>query len=234
MDYYERLNKYHVHEKLFEFVNENVLEPHEINDFWEGVESILTRFIPLNHRLLEKRMTFEGLLQDWYSRQEEVDLIEYETFLTSIGYIEPIVEEFKINVSNVDHEIAHQAGPQLVVPLDNARYALNAANARWGSLYDALYGTDMIEETDGMEKGRGYNPVRGDEVIRFAKQFLDETFPLPSGSHKDVSRYVVRDDVAYAVIGEDEHAFAHDSFVGYTGDLNNLKTLMLQHHALHV
>ena len=234
LEHYERLDKYHIHEKLLEFVNKNVLEPHEINDFWEGVESLLERFIPVNQTLLEQRKTFERLLQEWYSRQDEVNPIEYETFLTSIGYIEPVVEDFNIDVLNVDREIAHQAGPQLVVPLDNARYALNAANARWGSLYDALYGTDMIDETDGMEKGRAYNPVRGNEVIRLAKQFLDDTFPLPSGSHKEVTRYVVRDDVAYAVIGDDEHSFADDSFVGYTGEPNELKTLMLQHNALHV
>ncbi|WP_215244245.1 malate synthase G [Exiguobacterium sp. s121] len=234
LEHYERLNTYHIHEKLIELVNKNVLEPHEINDFWEGVESLLERFIPVNQTLLEQRKTFERLLQEWYSRQDEVDPTEYETFLTSIGYIEPVVEDFQIDVSNVDREIAHQAGPQLVVPLDNARYALNAANARWGSLYDALYGTDMIDEADGMEKGRTYNPVRGNEVIRLAKQFLDDTFPLSSGSHRDVSRYVVRDDVAYAVIGDEEHLFAYDSFVGYTGEPNELKTLMLQHHALHV
>nr|WP_215144371.1 malate synthase G [Exiguobacterium qingdaonense] len=225
---------YQVHEKLFEFVNESVLESHEINGFWEGVESILERFIPSNQILLDKRMKFEQLLQDWYSRHDEVDLVEYETFLTSIGYIEPFVEEFGINVSGVDHEIAHQAGPQLVVPLDNARYALNAANARWGSLYDALYGTDMIEEENGMEKGRGYNPVRGSEVIRLAKRFLDDTFPLEMGSHQDVTRYFVHDHVAYAEIGEKEQAFAHDSFVGYTGEQDQLDTLILRHHALHV
>lgn len=234
MEHYERLSTYHVHDKLLHFINEQVLNSEETTDFWHGVEVILDKFTRKNVALLKNREHFEQLLQDWYSKNSQhMNLLEYEAFLESIGYIEPVVDDFKIDVAGVDTEISRQAGPQLVVPLDNARYALNAANARWGSLYDALYGTDIIDETNGKEKGHGYNPVRGDEVIRYAKEFLDDTFPLRSASHQDADGYIVRDDAAYAIVNGVEVSFLHDCFVGYVGRPDTLESLFLVQNGLH-
>ena len=235
MEHYERRGTYLIHQELLQFINERVLTNGDTTDFWDGVETILDTFIPKNRELLQRRKQFEELLQDWYSTHNlPFNPAEYERFLEAIGYIEPIVEDFHIEVDRVDSEISHQAGPQLVVPLDNARYALNAANARWGSLYDALYGTDVIDEVDGKEKGRGYNPIRGDEVIRTAKQFLDDTFPLQSGSHQDADGYMVIDGIAYAKIDGQQIAFVQDGLVGYIGEPEELESLFLVHHGLHV
>jgi len=156
LEQYKQLGTYRVHRKLLDFVSARVLpEAATRQQFWQGVERILDEFIPRNEALLHERESFERLLQDWYSdHKHNFDVNEYERFLQSIGYIEPVVPDFQIDVSNVDLEITQQAGPQLVVPLDNARYALNAANARWGSLYDALYGTDVIDESDGKKTSR--------------------------------------------------------------------------------
>lgn len=204
------------------------------HQFWQGVERILDEFIPRNETLLHERESFERLLQNWYSEQKQnFDFVAYERFLQSIGYIEPVVPDFKIDVSGVDSEITQQAGPQLVVPLDNARYALNAANARWGSLYDALYGTDVIDEANGKTKSIGYNPVRGAAVIAYAKQYLDDTFPLRTGSHLDAEGYAVRADEPYAIINGQDVPFATDCYVGYVGNADRPTSLVLVHNGLH-
>lgn len=234
LEQYKQIGTYRVHRQLLDFVSARVLpEVAEHHPFWQGVERILDEFIPRNETLLQERESFERLLQEWYSdHKHNVEVNEYERFLRSIGYIEPVVQDFQIDVSNVDSEIAQQAGPQLVVPLDNARYALNAANARWGSLYDALYGTDVIDESDG-EKTKGYNPTRGAAVIAYAKQFLDDTFPLREGTHREAEGYSIEGDAAYAVLDGKRVPFQQHCFVGYAGSPESPDRLLLVHNGLH-
>src|SRR5690606_4848919 len=150
-------------------------------------EQIVADLAPRNKALLAKRDEIQQKIDGWHLERKgkQIDLPEYKRFLTELGYLLPEGDDFKVATQNVDDEIAHIAGPQLVVPVKNARFALNAANARWGSLYDALYGTDAISEEDGAERGGAYNPTRGDKVIAFARDFLDTYFPLANGSHKD-------------------------------------------------
>lgn len=234
MNAYERLRTYHVHPALSDFVASRVLlDSEERQVFWDGVENLLDQFRTRNEALLRERETYEQLLQDWYREQgRTADVDALEQFLTSIGYIEPSVTDFSIDVHQIDNEIKG-AGPQLVVPLDNARYALNAANARWGSLYDALYGTDVIDETDGGQSS-GYDPVRGEAVIAYAKQFLDDTFPLERGSHHEVTGYFVKSDRAYAVVDGQSVTLPPKCFAGYTGSAEAPTCLLLVHNGLHV
>ncbi len=159
--------------------------------FWSGLESIINDLAPVNRALLEKRDKIQQQIDDWHIERpgRDWDHDEYVTFLKGIGYLVPEGKPFEVETRNVDREIAGIAGPQLVVPVSNARFALNAANARWGSLYDALYGTDAISEEDGQERGRQYNPARGAAVIRYATEFLDRTLPLDGVSHADVNTY---------------------------------------------
>ena len=235
LEHYKQVGTYHVHETLLDFISARILPEEEARQhFWHGVERILDAFIPRNESLLQERESYERLLQEWYSEHKKTfDLTDYERFLRSIDYIEATVPDFNIDVSGVDLEITRQAGPQLVVPLDNARYALNAANARWGSLYDALYGTDVIDEEDGKTKSSGYNPIRGAAVIAYAKQYLDETFPLRTGSHRDAEGYSVRADEPYAIINGRDVPFATDCFIGYVGNPNHPTSLVLVHNGLH-
>ena len=152
----------------------------DADHFWGELERILADFTPRNRELLQKRVEIQEKIDAWHRerRGQKIDLNEYKQFLTEIGYLQPEGDDFQVSTDKVDPEIATVAGPQLVVPVRNARFALNAANARWGSLYDALYGTDMIPETDGAEKGGAYNPKRGEKVIAWARGFLDKHFPL--------------------------------------------------------
>src|SRR5690606_292850 len=158
-------------------------------------EQIVADLAPRNKALLAKRDEIQQKIDGWHLERKgkQIDLPEYKRFLTELGYLLPEGDDFKVATQNVDDEIAHIAGPQLVVPVKNARFALNAANARWGSLYDALYGTDVFPETDGCEKGKSYNPKRGAKVIEFGRNFLDSIAPLSEGSHKDAAKYFVKD-----------------------------------------
>ncbi len=171
-----------VSEELKSFLENEVLDGLDINSdhFWSSLENIIEEFGPRNKELLAKRESIQTQIDDWHLQRkgDEHDHNEYKNFLKEIGYIVPDSGDFKITTQNVDNEIKTIAGPQLVVPVMNARFALNAANARWGSLYDALYGTDVISEDDGATKVGAYNPIRGDKVIAFAKDFLDSTIPL--------------------------------------------------------
>ena len=183
---------------LFDFVNRDVIPGTEINafTFWSGFGTILKEFSAENRKLLEKRDYLQAKIDHWHQTHPGVnyDREEYKKFLYEIGYLTPRNpdDRFQIGTTNVDEEIAIKAGPQLVVPLMNARFTLNAANARWGSLYDALYGTDVIPETDGCEKTKGYNAKRGDKVIAFARRFLDEAVPLAGNcSHRDAINYAI-------------------------------------------
>jgi malate synthase len=183
---------------LFNFVNKEVVPGTGINSsaFWTGVQSILYDFAPDNAALLQKRDDLQTKIDEWHRahKGKHNDINAYKSFLFEIGYLSPRTgaDNFQISTSNVDPEIAIRAGPQLVVPLMNARFTLNAANARWGSLYDALYGTDAIPEDDGCEKTNKYNKKRGDKVIAFTRKFLDQTVPLANGlSHANAKKYYV-------------------------------------------
>ena len=177
---------------LYDFVNNEALPGTDIDpdSFWAGVDKVVTDLSPQNQDLLNRRDELQAQIDRWHKQRviAPVDVDAYREFLTEIGYLQPEPEDFTITTSGVDDEIKTMAGPQLVVPVLNARFALNAANARWGSLYDALYGTDAIPEKDGAEKGSGYNKVRGDKVIAYARKFLDGAVPLASGSWSDADR----------------------------------------------
>ncbi|HBV77970.1 malate synthase G [Vibrio casei] len=178
---------------LVQFVNQDVLPLTRLNQeiFWQEFSQLLTDLTPKNQALLEKREIFQQKIDDWHQANPQCSANQYQTFLQEIGYLVEQGDDFQINTQHVDQEIAMMAGPQLVVPIKNARFALNAANARWGSLYDAAYGSDVIPQCEGLKAGKKYNPARGNHVIAFGKTFLDENFPLKEGSHHDVQSYSV-------------------------------------------
>ncbi len=177
---------------LLKFINQEVIPGTDIDVdvFWKRFDLAVHELASVNKALIEKRESIQKKIDEWHlaNKSKELNKDEYIKFLKSINYIVEEKEDFQISTQNVDEEIAKIAGPQLVVPIDNARYALNAANARWGSFYDALYGTDVIPETDGATKNGSYNPIRGNKVIEYAKNFLDKTFPLIKESWKDTSK----------------------------------------------
>ncbi|MGP5568765.1 GMC oxidoreductase [Pseudomonas helleri] len=180
---------------LHHFIEHDVLPGTGLDTqaFWSGFAGLVHELAPINRALLAERDRLQGELDTWHRAHPGpiTDMAAYRSFLSGIGYLQAQPEQVKVNTANVDSEISTQAGPQLVVPAANARYALNAANARWGSLYDALYGTDVIASDGGAEAGRAYNPLRGAKVIAFARAFLDRAFPLQKGSHADATRYQI-------------------------------------------
>ena len=206
--------------------------------FWQGLGSCLIKMELLDEALLDKREHLQAQINAWHQQHagQPHDPVAYKKFLQDIGYLLPEGDDFTISTSNTDPEISQIAGPQLVVPVMNARYALNAANARWGSLYDALYGTDVIPETDGAEIQKDYNPVRGARVVSFAMDFLDEIFPLLEGSHHDVTRYAIENQ--QLVITTDNNKPTRltdpDQFRGYTGKPDEPASILLRNHGLHV
>jgi malate synthase len=204
--------------------------------FFAGFSDIVHDLAPRNRELLVKRDRMQAALDDWYRKNgAPVDLAAYEAFLRDIGYIVPEGAAFAVSTANVDPEISHIAGPQLVVPVMNARYALNAANARWGSLYDALYGTDAIPETDGAEKGRGYNPRRGEKVIAWARDFLDSAVRLAGASWKDVTGFAVKDGaLAIATKGGSAALADRSHFAGYIGDAASPSHILLKQNGIHI
>ncbi len=221
---------------LYDFIENEALPLHTditSDEFWAGFETIVKDLTPKNKALLARRDELQAKIDAWHENNT-YELGAYKAFLTEIGYIEPEVTDFSIATENVDDEIATIAGAQLVVPVRNARYCLNAANARWGSLYDALYGFDVIPETDGAEKGRGYNPVRGEKVIAFAKQFLDETYPLTAGSHANVTGYSVVDGTLKVMSADGATFLAKtEQFIGFNGDKENPTEIVLKNNGLH-
>ena len=206
--------------------------------FWEGVAAIWRTLGPENQRLLAERDRLQAQIDQWHRdhRGDAWNAEAYEAFLRDIGYLHPKPAPFEITTSQVDPEIALIAGPQLVVPVMNARYALNAANARWGSLYDALYGTDAIPEDDGAVRGGGYNPVRGDRVIAWARDFLDEHFPLTGGLHRDATCYTIDSGTLQVNLTSGTVGSLADpsQLVGYTGDSDTPSSVLLKHHGLHI
>jgi len=207
--------------------------------FWAGVDKVVTDLAPKNQELLARRDDLQAQIDKWH-RQRVIgpfDPAEYQAFLTEIGYLQPEPADFTITTSGVDAEITTTAGPQLVVPILNARFALNASNARWGSLYDALYGTDVIPEADGAEKGTSYNRLRGDKVIAYARGFLDDAVPLASGTWAEAKGLKIDDGQLLIDLGDElSTGLAQpEKFVGYTGELGSPKwSVLLKNHGLHI
>ncbi len=226
---------------LYNFVNDEVLPDVGVapGDFWHGFSSLVTELAPKNAALLAERDRLQAELDTWHRANPGPikDMRAYRAFLEGIGYLVPQPDEVQITTTNVDDELAVQAGPQLVVPILNARYALNAANARWGSLYDALYGTDVIPETKGLEKGAKYNAKRGAKVIEWARYVLDRTAPLKKGSHIDSTGYVVNKDGELVVKlkgGKSSKLVDNAQFVGYQGPAKAPTSILLVHNGLHL
>ena len=205
--------------------------------FWSSFENLVEKFSNRNKDLLIKRSELQEKINDWHiqNRNKEFNLDEYKNFLTDIGYLYPRAGDFKIKTWNVDPEIRKIAGPQLVVPVMNARFALNAANARWGSLYDALYGTNIITEEDGATRDGGYNPIRGDKVIKFAKKFLDETIPMQSGSYDQVIQFQFIDSELSMKLedGKKVNLKDIDQYVGYKDEGEGAYGLLFKNNNLH-
>jgi malate synthase len=225
---------------LYRFIEDKVLPGTGIDSatFWKGFDAIVHELAPKNAALLAERDRLQAELDKWHSANPGPikNIAAYRDFLKSIGYLVPVPDEVKVTTTNVDAELALQAGPQLVVPILNARYALNAANARWGSLYDALYGTDAIPETDGAMREGGYNPIRGAKVITYARNFLDQSAPLAKGSHSDATAYrivggklavTLKDGITTGLIDESK-------FVGYQGQTDTPSSVLLKNNGIHL
>lgn len=225
---------------LHDFVNNEALPGTGIDpdSFWAGVDKVVTDLTPRNQELLATRDELQAQIDKWHKQRviAPVDQDAYRQFLTEIGYLQPEPDDFTITTSGVDDEITSTAGPQLVVPVLNARFALNAANARWGSLYDALYGTDVISEEDGAEKGSGYNKVRGDKVIAYARKFLDGAVPLASGSWADATGVSIDNGQLQVALDSDSTGLASpDKFLGYSGELGSPSwSVLLVNNGLHI
>ncbi|EHU2375090.1 malate synthase G [Acinetobacter baumannii] len=223
--------------ELYDFIENEALPGSGLDSetYWKNFEQVVVDLSPKNKALLAKRDELQAKIDEWH-RNNKFELGAYKAFLTEIGYLLPEVEDFQITTENVDEEIALLAGPQLVVPVRNARYCLNAANARWGSLYDALYGFDVISEEGGAEKGKGYNPVRGAKVIEFAKNFLNEIFPLAQGSHGDATKYAIEQNKLVVTLKDGtKTGLAHEAqFVGFNGEEANPSEVVLLSNGLHV
>ncbi len=234
------LGRLQVAANLQRFIEDEVLPGTgvEAAAFWKGFDELVHDLAPKNRALLAERDRLQVELDNWHRSNPGPisDMPAYRSFLESIGYLQPEPGEVKISTSNVDSEIATQAGPQLVVPIGNARYALNAANARWGSLYDALYGTDAISEENGAQKGPGYNEVRGAKVIAFARNFLDQAAPLAEGSHADSVSYRVQDGQLQVTLenGSVTGLKQPEKFVGYQGEAVEPTAILLKNNGLHV
>ncbi|MBO9651470.1 MAG: malate synthase G [Variovorax sp.] len=225
--------------ELHRFIEDTVLPATGVDSatFWKGFDAIVSEFAPKNIALLAERDRIQAEMDKWHKAHPGpiADMPAYRAFLESIGYLLPQPKDAKATTANVDAELALQAGPQLVVPILNARYALNAANARWGSLYDALYGTDAIPETGGAEKGKGYNPARGAKVIEFARNVLDQAAPLENGSHKNATGYKVENGKLVVALQSSSTGLKNpEQFIGYQGDAAAPKSVLLKHNGIHL
>src|SRR5690625_4598844 len=238
MSNYVTVGSIKVAEPLYKFFSEEVIPEAELDvtTFWNDFEQLVNDFTPRNRELLEKRQQLQDKINDWHKNNESFTPEQYKAFLEEIGYLEKEVDDFAITVENVDDEIAHIAGPQLVVPINNARYAINAANARWGSLYDALYGTDIISDVDGAEKGASYNPIRGNKVIAESRDFLNRSVPLASGSHHHAIKYFVENGSLAVTLTEGKTVGLRDAekFVGFQGDAQAPSAILLKNNGLHI
>ncbi|MFG6176183.1 malate synthase G [Halomonas sp. THAF12] len=226
--------------ELDRFINEQALPGSGIDPeaFWAGVDALFHDLTPKNRDLLAERDRLQAELDGWHRENSGPvrDMAAYRGFLERVGYLQPAPAEVAVTTVNVDREIAVQAGPQLVVPVNNARYALNAANARWGSLYDALYGTDAIGEEDGAEKGDSFNPKRAEKVIAYARGVLDRAAPLATGSHREAVKYALRDGHLVVTLegGRETGLKEPGKLVGYLGDAAAPSSVLLVNHDLHL
>jgi len=223
---------------IHDLVNQSILPETDIkpDHFWSGFAAIVERFAPINAHLLSVRDDLQSQIDNWHiAHSESFEFSEYKAFLQDIGYLAVQGDAFGINPNNVDAEITHQAGPQLVVPIMNARFALNAVNARWGSLYDALYGNDVIPEQGGAEKAGGYNPVRGQRVIDYGRDFLDGAVPLEEGSHHCATSYRVINGQLEVLLESNTSSRlrSQKQFVGYLGEPNSPTSILLKNNGLH-
>jgi len=235
-----QVHRLQVATELHRFIETEVLPGTGVasTDFWRGFDAIVQDLAPKNIALLAERDRLQSELDAWHTKHPGPikKMAEYRKFLEKIGYLVPQPKNAKATTKNVDAELALQAGPQLVVPILNARYALNAANARWGSLYDALYGTDALPETDGCERGKGYNPKRGAKVIEYARYVLDRTVPLKKGSHIDSTHYAVVNGEVVVTLkdGKSSKLAQAKQFIGYQGQASAPSSLLFQHNGLHL
>ncbi|WP_166112771.1 malate synthase G [Pseudoalteromonas sp. Z9A5] len=224
--------------QLADFVKNQLLPGTHLNEqqFWQSFASIVQTLTPINNELLEKRELLQQQIDNYHLANKTWDSVKYHAFLQDIGYIVKEPANFEIETQNVEPEVALTAGPQLVVPVSNARFALNAANARWGSLYDALYGTDVLSEDDGAEKGNTYNPVRGFKVMAYSRQFLDKALPLKNGSHIESTNYSVVDGALSITLRDSSQTtLANPSqLIGYQGEAQNPTVVLLKNNDLHI
>jgi len=224
--------------QLADFVKNQLLPGTHLSEhqFWQGFAHIVRTLTPINKALLEKRELLQQQIDDYHLTNKTWDCAKYQAFLQDIGYLVKEPANFEIETQNVEPEVAITAGPQLVVPVSNARFALNAANARWGSLYDALYGTDVLSEDDGAEKGNTYNPVRGFKVMAYARQFLDKALPLTNGSHIESTNYsVVNGALLITLHDSSQTTLANPSqLIGYQGEAQNPTVVLLKNNDLHI
>lgn len=224
---------------IYQLVNDQIcpgtgIEP---DQFWPAFAKIINHFAPINRQLLEKRETLQAQIDSWHHQhRDDFNFADYKAFLQRIDYLVPEGPSFSVTPQNVDPEIAQQAGPQLVVPIINARFALNAVNARWGSLYDALYGNDVISEEGGAEKVGAYNPVRGQKVIDYGRDLLDTAVPLDNGSHQGATAYRVLNQALVVTLdnGSVAHLANPEQFVGYLGTAESPASILLQNNRLHL
>ncbi|ULL18665.1 malate synthase G [Paenibacillus sp. H1-7] len=239
METYIQVGSLQVANALYQFIQAEALPGSGLNAdlFWQQFEELIADLAQVNKRLIEKRDELQDAIHEWHKRnRESFDFAAYKSFLHEIAYLEPAPTDCVVTTEQVDDEIALQAGPQLVVPVNNARYALNAANARWGSLYDALYGTDVIGEEDGAERTQGYNPVRGRQVIAYGRAFLDQAVPLAGASHQDASAYAIVDGQLAVALSGGHTAGLQDAskLVGYRGSESEPTAILLTNNGLHI
>jgi len=220
---------------LFEFINNEAIPGTNINteNFWSNFEKLVHELTPINKILIEKREKIQKQIDEWHKKNagKEINKKKYISFLKSISYIVEEKEDFEITTSNTDEEISSIAGPQLVVPVDNARYAINATNARWGSLYDALYGTDLIPG----ERREGYNSERGNKVIEYVRKHLDEVTPLNNGAWKDVTKIeIINNELILSIDGHKNNLKNKEEFIGFVGEKNNPSSILIKKNNLHL
>tara|TARA_Y100001970_G_scaffold293176_1_gene438328 strand:+ start:1330 stop:3474 length:2145 start_codon:yes stop_codon:yes gene_type:complete len=229
------INNLKIDERLHKFINEEVIPGTkvDINNFWNGFSKVANHLAPINKKLLEKRDQIQKDIDQWHllNKEKAFDREKYLSFLKSINYIVEEKEDFKITTSNVDKEIATIAGPQLVVPIDNARYALNAANARWGSLYDALYGTDVISKN----KAKGFDQQKATKVVEYVRDFLNKIFPIEQGNWRNVSKLKINEkDLSITINNENKRLKNRNQFVGFDGEKDRPKSILLKNNNLHI
>jgi len=229
-----------IDQNLHDMVRDEVLPGTGVDNtaFWESLGQLIETYGPRNQAMLDKRAELQEQLNQWMKANPDAaaDPASHQAYLKEIGYLVEEGGDFSINVSRVDAEVATVAGPQLVVPVNNARYAINAANARWGSLYDALYGTDAISEADGAERAGAYNTVRGARVVAWAANFLDQSVPLANGSHADASGYQIKDNKLSVTLANGSEIGLSDAgaFAGFNGEAESPSAILLKNNGLHI